>query len=46
MLKLNQDTVHKLFTNGSQRPYFHEIQKFLSSDVVVGLEIVGENSIA
>lgn len=25
MLKLNADTALKLFTNGSQRPYFHEI---------------------
>ena len=27
------------------KPYFREMIKFLTSDVVVGLEVVGDNSI-
>ena len=46
MLKLNPEIVSKLFNQNSQKPYFQEIQRFMCSDVVVGLEIVGENAMA
>lgn len=45
MLKLNEEMVQLLFPEQSLKAYFRELMRFLTSDVVVGLEIVGENSI-
>ena len=45
MLKLNEEMIQMLFADQAGRPHFKEFSKFMLSDVVVGLEIVGENSI-
>lgn len=45
MLKLNGKMVQQLFPDLTSRSYYNDIQRYLCSDVVVGLEIVGENSI-
>ena len=39
------DVAQMLFADQGGRPQFKEFCKFMQSDVVVGLEIVGENSI-
>ena len=46
MLRLNEGLAQELFPQVARQGYFKEVEKFLCSDVVVGLEIVGENSIA
>ncbi len=45
MLRLNEEMVALMFQDQANRPHFKEVCKFMMSDVVVGLEIVGENSI-
>jgi len=45
MLKLNGKMVQQLLPDQVNRSFFNDIQRYLCSDVVVGLEIVGENSI-
>ena len=45
MLRLNEEMVTLMFQDQATRPHFKEYCKFMMSDVVVGLEIVGENSI-
>ena len=45
MLKLNGGLVQQLFPDQVNRNFFHDTQRYLCSDVVVGLEIVGENCI-
>ena len=45
MLRMNDEMVQLLFPDQSLKAYFRELTRFLTSDVVVGLEIVGENSL-
>jgi len=45
MLRMNESIAQDLFPHLAKQPYFREVERFLCSDVVVGLEIVGENSI-
>ena len=45
MLKLNEEIVTQLYPEQAAKAYFREMMKFLTSDVVVGFELVGENSI-
>ena len=45
MLRLNEEMVQLLYPEQSLKAYFRELQRFLTSDVCVGLELVGENSI-
>lgn len=45
MLKLNEELVTYLYPEQSTKPYFREMSRFLTSDVVVGLEVVGDNVI-
>jgi nucleoside-diphosphate kinase len=45
MLRLNEEMVALMFQDQANRPHFKEFCKFMMSDVAVGLEIVGENSI-
>lgn len=34
-----------MYPEQSKKPYFRELLRYLTSDVVVGLEVVGDNSI-
>ncbi len=45
MLKMSEEMVQMLFADLGGRPHFKDFCKFMLSDVVVGLEIVGESSI-
>lgn len=45
MLKLNEEMVTMLYPDLSKKAYFREMLRFLCSDVVVGMEVIGENSI-
>lgn len=45
MLRLNEEMVSLLYPEQSLNAYFRELSRFLTSDVVVGIELVGENSI-
>jgi nucleoside-diphosphate kinase len=45
MLRLNEEMVQLLFPEQALKAYFRELLRFLTSDVVVGLEVVGEHSI-
>lgn len=45
MLKLNGKMVQQLLPAEANRTFFSDIQRYLCSDIVVGLEIVGENCI-
>lgn len=45
MIKLNEEMVTLLYPEQASKAYFREMMRFLTSDVVVGLELVGENSI-
>jgi len=45
MAKLDEGVVALLYPSYATKAYFREITRFLMSDVVVGLELVGENAI-
>ena len=45
MLRLNDEMVQMLYPEASLKSYFRELNRFLTSDVVVGMEVIGENSI-
>ncbi|CDW91111.1 nucleoside diphosphate kinase [Stylonychia lemnae] len=45
MLRLNEEMVQLLYPEQALKAYFRELQRFLTSDLVVGLELVGDNSI-
>eukprot|EP00347_Sterkiella_histriomuscorum_P017719 403348257 len=45
MLRMNDEMIQLLYPEQSLKAYFRELQRFLSSDVSVGIELVGENSI-
>jgi nucleoside diphosphate kinase len=45
MLKLNEEYISYLYPDLNKKPYFREMIRFLISDVVTGMEIIGENSI-
>ena len=45
MLRLNDDMVQMLYPEASLKTYYRELNRFLTSDVVVGVEVVGESSI-
>lgn len=45
MLKMTEEMVGMLYPEHIPRPYFGAMVQFLTSDVVIGIEVVGENSI-
>jgi nucleoside-diphosphate kinase len=45
MLRLNEEMVSLLFPEQAMKSYFRDLLRFLTSDVVVGLEVVGDNAI-
>lgn len=45
MLRMSEEMIQHLLPEQAAKPHFKDLLKFLTSDVVVGLEIVGENSI-
>ena len=45
MLRLNEEMVAQIYPDHSLKAYFRELTRFLTSDVILGMEIVGENSI-
>ena len=45
MLRLSEEMVSLLYPEQSLKAYFRELQRFLTSDVVVGVELVGEHAI-
>ena len=45
MLRLNDEMVQMLYPEASLKSYYRELNRFLTSDVVVGMEVIGENSI-
>ena len=42
MLRLNEEMVQLLYPEQSLKAYYRELLRFLTSDVVVGFEMVGE----
>ena len=45
MLRLSEEMIHMMFSELASRPGFREFIRFMQSDVVVGMEVIGENSI-
>ena len=45
MLRMNEEMVSVLFPDSTIKAYFRELTRFLTSDVVVGMEVVGESAI-
>lgn len=45
MLKLSPEFATEFYPHQAQKPYFREILGYLTSDVVVGFEVVGVNAI-
>lgn len=45
MLRMNEEMVSLIYPEQSMKAYFRELTRFLTSDVVVGIELVGDNSI-
>jgi len=45
MLKLSPELATEFYPHHVQKPYFREILNYLTSDVVVGFEVVGINAI-
>jgi nucleoside diphosphate kinase len=46
MLRLNQSETMELYSDKQQNPFIQDLITFVSSDIVVGLELVRENAIS
>lgn len=45
MLRLTEQAVQVLYAEHVGRPYFQQLQQHMTSDVVVGIEVAGQNVI-
>jgi len=45
MVKLDEQMVAELYQEHVGKPYFSQMVQFMTQDVVLGLEVVGQNAI-
>ena len=45
MVRFTPELVRSFYAEHSDKPYFPQIEQAMTADVVIGIEIIGDNSI-
>jgi nucleoside-diphosphate kinase len=45
MSRFNRNTAEQFYAEHKEKPFFQNLQQFMTSDVVVGMELVGNNAV-